>query len=137
MSIKENTAIIQSYFNDAWNNGKLEVLDEIISPEYINHNPGTPNPKKGPEGLKPIIQALRSAFPDLNFEIHDLVVCEDKVAIRSTMQGTHLGDLFGIPATKKKVVVAQLQIEHIKDGKIIEHWRQSDDVGMMKQLGIS
>ena len=53
------------------------------------------------------------------------------------MHGTHLGDLFGMSATKKKVAVNQFQIEHIKAGKIIEHWRQSDDMGMMKQLGIS
>jgi predicted ester cyclase len=64
-----------------------------------------------------------------------MVVTENQVAIHSTMSGTHEGDLFGLPATGKKINVNQLQIERIENGKIIEHWRQSDDLGMMRQLG--
>jgi steroid delta-isomerase-like uncharacterized protein len=135
MSVEENRIIIERYYNEAWNAGKLEVLDEIIDPNYVNHNPGIPNIARGPAGLKPIISALRIGFPDLGFEINDMVITEDKVAVRCTMHGTHLGDLFGMPPTGKKVSVNQMQIEYIKDGKIVEHWRQSDDMGMMKQLG--
>lgn len=131
----ENEKIIRRYFDEAWNQGKLEVLDEIIDANYINHSPGLPNPLPGPNGLKPIIAAIRTGFPDLHFQIEDLVIAENKVAVRCTMQGTHLGDLFGMPPTGKKVKVSQMQIEYIKDGKIFEHWRQSDDMGMMKQLG--
>ncbi len=131
----ENEKIIRRYFDEAWNQGKLEVLDEVIDPNYINHSPGLPNPLPGPNGLKPIIAAIRTGFPDLHFQIDDLIIAENKVAVRCTMQGTHLGDLFGIPPTGKKVKVNQMQIEYIKNGKIFEHWRQSDDMGMMKQLG--
>lgn len=131
----KNEKIIRRYFDEAWNLGKLDVLDEIIDPNYINHSPGLPNPTPGPNGLKPIIAAIRMGFPDLHFQIDDIVISEDKVAVRCTMKGTHLGDLFGMPPTGKKVNVNQMQIEYIKDGKIVEHWRQSDDIGMMKQLG--
>lgn len=133
--MNENEKIIRRYFNEAWNEGKLDVLDEIIDPNYINHSPGIPNPIPGPNGLKPIIAAIRNGFPDLYFQIDDIVNSENKVAIRCTMQGTHLGELFGISPTGKKVKINQMQIEYIKDGKIVEHWRQSDDMGMMKQLG--
>ena len=136
MSIEENRIIIERYYNEAWNAGKLEILDEIIDPNYINHSPGIPNTARGPAGLKPIISALRFGFPDLGFEIDDMVITEDKVAVRCTMHGTHLGDLFGMPPTGKKVNVNQMQIEYIKNGKIVEHWRQSDDMGMMRQLGV-
>jgi steroid delta-isomerase-like uncharacterized protein len=135
MSIEHNELLIKRYFNEVWNQGKLEVLDEIMSPNYINHSPGTPNPVPGPEGLKPIIAGLRKAFPDLHFTINNLVITEQQVAVHCTMQGTHNGDLFGMPATGKKVTVNQMQIERIKQGKITEHWRQSDDLGMLKQLG--
>jgi len=131
----ENEKIIRRYFDEAWNQGKLEILDEIIDPHYINHSPGLPNPIPGPDGLKPIIVAIRSGFPDLHFQIEDLVISENKVAVRSTMRGTHLGNLFGIAPTGKKVNIHQMQIEYIKEGKIIEHWRQSDDLELMKQLG--
>jgi predicted ester cyclase len=135
MSISENKIIIERYFEEVWNKGKLEVLDEIIHQNYINHSPGFPNSAKGPAGLKPIVTAMRIGFPDLNFKVDDLIITDQKVAIRSTMSGTHLGDLFGIAATGKRVEVNQFQIEYILGGKIIEHWRQSDDFGMMKQLG--
>jgi steroid delta-isomerase-like uncharacterized protein len=131
----ENEKLIRRYFDEAWNQGKLEVLDEIIDPDYINHSPGLPDPIAGPDGLKPIIAAIRTGFPDLYFQINDMVITENKVAVRCTMQGTHLGNLFGIPPTGKKIEINQMQIEYIKNGKIIEHWRQSDDLGMMKQLG--
>lgn len=135
MKTQQNEKIIKRYFEEAWNQGKLEVLDEIIAPDYVNHSPGMPNPLPGPEGLKPIIEGLRKAFPDLHFTIENMVVTENQVAIHSIMSGTHEGDLFGLPATGKKVNVNQLQIERIENGKIVEHWRQSDDLGMMRQLG--
>ena len=135
MSILENKNIIQRYFEEVWNCGKLEVLDDIIDPNYINHSPGAPNPLAGPEGLKPIIAAMRIGFPDLRFEIANIVVTETQVAVHCIMHGTHLGDLFGMAPTGKTVKVNQMQIEHIANGKIIEHWRQSDDLGLLKQLG--
>ena len=128
-----NKVIIERYYNEAWNQGKLDVLDEILDPAYINHNPGLPNPTPGPDGLKPIVVAMRAGLPDLRFEINDMLVTPEKVAIRCTMYGTHLGELFGIPSTGNKVVINQMQIEQIKDGKIVEHWRVSDD--LMKQIG--
>ncbi len=100
-TLVENQKLIESYFNDVWNGGDIDLLDEIISPEYINHSPGISHPAKGSEGLKPIVMAMRIGFPDLHFKIKDIVVTEQKVAIRSTMSGTHLGDLFGMRSTGK------------------------------------
>ncbi len=134
--IQQNETLIKRYFEEVWNQGQLEVLDEIMSSDYLNHSPGMPNPQPGPEGLKPIIAGLRKAFPDLHFSIENMVVTENQVAIHCTMHGTHTGDLFGLPPTGKKIKVNQMQIERIQNGKIVEHWRQSDDAGMMRQLGL-
>ena len=78
---------------------------------------------------------MRNGFPGLRFVIDDMVSCKNKVAIRWTMYGTHLGELFGLAASGKKVNVNQFQIERVENGQIVEHWRQSDDMGMLKQLG--
>ena len=128
--------IIERYFGEVWNQGKLEVLDEIIAPDYINHSSSIPDPVPGPIGLKPIVAAMRLAFPDLHYEVHDLVVGEGKVAVRCTMTGTHQGEFFGIPPTGQSVRVTQLQIEYIRNGQIVEHWRQTDELGIMQQLGL-
>ena len=132
--LNKNQELIIRYFERVWNQGHLDDLDEIIAADYTNHNPGIANPEPGPGGLKPIVTAIRTAFPDLNYVIHNMVVSETQVAVHTTMHGTHLGNLFGLAATGKKIAVPQMQIERIKNGKIVEHWRITDDLSFMKQL---
>lgn len=132
---EENIKIAKQYINEAWNNGRIEILDEIFDSSYVNHSIGNPAQDKGTQGVKDIIGLLRGAFPDLKFEIRNIFSNDDFVFIHSTMTGTHKGSLFGIKPTGNKVTVNQMQVEKIKNGKIIEHWRQSDDLGMLKQLG--
>tara|TARA_R110000868_G_scaffold8205_3_gene42537 strand:+ start:130651 stop:131067 length:417 start_codon:yes stop_codon:yes gene_type:complete len=127
--------LIKRYFEEVWNQGKLDVLDEIMSPDYVNHSPGAPNPLPGPEGLKPIVAAIREGFPDLHYEIINMVVTDKQVAVHTIMRGTNIGELFGMPATGKAVEVAQMQIERIVNNQLSEHWRVTDELTMMKQLG--
>lgn len=135
MSRDEIRRLMERYFQEVWNEGRLEVLDEILTPDYVNHTPSGPPPAPGPEGLKPIVEAIRSAFPDLEYTIEDMVVADDKVAVRTTMRGTQSGPLFGMPASGKSIEVGQMNIEWLRDGRIAEHWRRTDDVAMMRQLG--
>jgi steroid delta-isomerase-like uncharacterized protein len=128
--------LARRYFEEVWNQGKVEVLDELLSPDYVNHTPSAGNPPAGPDGLKPIVLAIRRAFPDLHYTIEDVIVAADVVVIRTTMTGTHEGALFGIPPTHRKVKVMQIQIERVRDGRIIEHWRVTDELTLMRQLGV-
>lgn len=136
MDTERNKAILRRYFEEAWNKGRLEVLDEIVALNYVNHDPFVPGLPPGPEGLKPIFAGLRAAFSDLHYTLEDLVAEGDKVVTRWTMRGTHTGELMGIPATGRQVAVGGMQIERIVDGKIVEHWRKSDDMRLMQQLGV-
>lgn len=133
--LQQNKTIVQQYFGETWNQGKLEVLDELLDPGYINHTPSVPNPPPGPEGLKPIVAAIRKAFPDLHYAIQDIVVNDSMAVARVLMTGTQTDSLFGLPPTGKKISVNQINIEKISNGKIIEHWRVTDELSLMKQLG--
>ncbi len=133
---QNNLEKLVEQYQQVWNGGSLAILDKIIAPTFVNHSPGMPNPKPGPEGLKPIVLGMRAGFPDLKYEVLDVVYGKDKIAIRSRITGTHLGNFFGIPATGKKIDIKQMQIEQIKKGQIIAHWRLTDDMSMMKQLGL-
>lgn len=133
---QQNKTIVQRYFGEGWNQGKLEVLDELLGPAYINHTPSVPNPPPGPEGLKPIVAAIRKGFPDLHFAIQDIVVNDSMAVVRVIMTGTQTDSLFGIPPTGKKISVNQINMEKIRNGKIIEHWRVTDELSLMKQLGV-
>ena len=136
MSLQANAQLIERYFEQVWNQGKVDVLDELLTSDYRNHSPGLPDPQPGPDGLKPIVLMMRSGIRDLHYAIVDLVVAADRVAAYVHMTGTHTGSLFGIEPTGKSIDVRQMQIEWIRDGRICQHWRITEDLKMMRQLGV-
>lgn len=79
---------------------------------------------------------MRAAITDLNYQILDMVIAPDKVAVYLRVTGTHTGDLFGIPATGRRIDVRQMQIEWVRDGRIWQHWRITDELALLRQLGV-
>ena len=134
--VNANKQIVQRYFEEVWNKGNLQVLDSLLSPDYLNHTPSTPNPAPGPAGLKPIVQAIRRGFPDIHYEIQELIATDSFVVAQVIVTGTNTDSLFGLPPTGKPIRILQINEEKIIDGKISEHWRVTDELGMMKQLGV-
>ena len=132
--IQENRKLIETYFEEVWSKGRVELLDEIVTPDYINHTPSTPNPVPGPSGLKPIVMEMRKGFPDLHYEIKDLIITSDRIVARTIVSGTHFGHLWGMQPTLKKFEVSQINIEYIKNGKISDHWRVTDEHALLNQL---
>lgn len=130
--LKNYHKIIGRYF-DAWNTGNIDAFDELLADDYINHTPSLPN-HPGVEGLKKIVLLLRQGFPDIHYEIKRIAAEGDLVAVQTLVTGTNTGELFGNPPTGKKIKVNQIQFEQIKDGKIVEHWRVTDELLMQKQL---
>jgi len=128
--------VIQRYFGELFNQGRVELVPELLHPDYVNRSPGSPDLPRGREGVAIVVQALRQAFPDLHYHVEDMVVGADAVAVRTTLRGTHLGDFFGLPATGKRVEVSQMTIERFGDGKIIEHHRITDELALRQQLGV-
>jgi len=132
--IQQNRALIKTYFDEVWSKGNVELLDELLSPDYINHTPTSPNPIPGPEGLKPIVLEMRKGFPDLHYEIEDLIITPNRIVARTIVRGTHMGQLWGMHPTKKTFEISQINIEYIEDGKISEHWRVTDEHALLNQL---
>jgi steroid delta-isomerase-like uncharacterized protein len=79
---------------------------------------------------------ILAAFPDIQITIEDEIGEEDKVVIRWKMQGTHQGELMGIPATHKHMSIYGISTDRIANGQVIEHWAEFDMLGMMQQLGV-
>ena len=134
MSADQNKALIQRGFEEGINQQKLNVFDELLAPNYVNHNMPAPGP--GAEGFKQIISMFIDAFPDFQVMVEDMIAEGDKVATRGTWTGTHKGDFMGIPATGKSVVVTYTDLWRFENGKAVENWVQMDMVGMMQQLGV-
>lgn len=129
------TTVICRYFEELFNQGRLELVTELLHPGYVNHSPGSPDLPRGRDGVAIVVRALREGMPDLHYTIEDMVVGADAVAVRATMTGTHTGSFFGMAPTGKSVRVSQMTIEHFRDGQIISHHRQTDDLSMLRQLG--
>lgn len=128
-------ALIKRFNDEIMNQGKLEVIDELISEDLVEHAapPGMPQNR---DSVKAFVQMFRDAFPDIKVTTIAVVVEGDEAWMQSSFTGTHKGELMGIPPTNKKVEVTQFDRVKFKDGKAIEHWGVSDDMGMMAQLGV-
>ena len=79
---------------------------------------------------------MHSAFPDLQMNVEDMIAEGDKVVARVRMSGTHQGEFMGIDPTGNRVEISGIDILRVADGKIVEHWGNFDDLGMMQQLGV-
>ena len=135
MSAEENKALFRRAYEEVWNRGNLSVADELIAPDFINHA-ASPGSNRGPESMRGSVTWARNAFPDVHFEIEELVAEGDIVAGRLTMSATHEGPLMGEPPTGRSVRTNHMHFVRFRDGKAVEHWGVRDDLGMMRQLGL-
>jgi predicted ester cyclase len=132
---EENKVLFRRTYEQLLNGGDLSVADELVSAEFVNHE-APPGRDRGPESLRGLAAMLRTAFPDLHFEIGELVAEGDTVAGRLRMSGTHEGPLMGTPPTGRSVRQEHMHFVRFRDGKAVEHWGVRDDLGMMRQLGL-
>ena len=133
---EQNKATMRRIYEEVWNQGKFEVLDDVVSPDYVGHLPTPPSAPSGREGLRWLIQMYRTAFPDIHVQIDDQFAEEEKVLTRITIQGTHQGQFMGMAPTNKKITVGALVVTRFKNGQNVEGWAQLDRLGLMQQLGV-
>lgn len=132
---REDIVALNRRWLDAVNSGSLDSLDELLAPDFVEHQP-FPGKSADLEGIKEGFRELRSAFPDLKFTLEDEIVEGDKVTIRGTISGTHQGAYLGIPATGKTFSSQSIDIVRLENGKAAEHWGLIDQVTMLTQLGV-
>jgi steroid delta-isomerase-like uncharacterized protein len=137
MLSETNKTVSRRFFEEVFGKGKLNVLDEIIAKDHVNSGSGTlPGLPTGPDGTKQLVTMYRNAFPDVRFTVDEQIAEGDKVVTRWTADGTHQGELTGIPPTNKTSTVTGIAIDRIVNGKIAESWGIFDQFGMLQQLGI-
>jgi predicted ester cyclase len=134
MSLEANKQLCRDYFkaflvrDTAW-------MQRHIAPTFVRHDPGLPFEVRGPLGVAQLHDALLPAFPDMKLDLQDFVAEGEKVLVRLMIRATHTGAFGALTATGKRIEVPVLDLFHIRDGVLIEHWALLDNLGMMKQLG--
>ncbi len=136
MSAEKNKAVVRRYFEEAWNKKNLDVVDEIIAPDHLDHEVDGSEQWSGPEDVKGYLtEYYHRALPDVRMTVEDQVAEGDKVVTRLTVRGTHQGELLGVPATGNRIEVTGISVDRIEGGKIVEGWVSWDRLGLLRQLG--
>ena len=131
-----NKKVVRRLFEEVWNKGNLPLADELFTPNYAHHDASTPDVGRGPESEKKRATLYRTAFPDMQLNIEDIIAEGETVMARWSCRGTHKGDLSGIAPTGKQVNFSGVSIARFANGKMAEGWVNWDALGLMQQLGV-
>ena len=137
---EQNKPIIRRFFEELWNDRKLEVADEIFSPECVTHQLQSGSEDvavpRNAEAVKEHIQSWLQGFPDLKFAIEKMFTDQDYVITYAVMTGTHTGNWHGISPTGKKITIKMFVTHQVMKGKIVADWVIAESLGFFQQLGL-
>ncbi len=135
--IEFNHRLARRFYDELWNKGNFAVAREILHPDHYDHTlPPIPGLEQGPEGVLTLMRTFRDAFPDLVMSVDTVISEDDLVGEVLTLRGTHTAPFLGIPPTGKSIEIRSVNICRIEDGQVRERWGASDDLGLMRQLGL-
>jgi len=111
-----------------------DLIDEVYASDVVWHEPD--REVHGTEEAKQFVSLYKTAFPDLNITVEDVIGEGDKVVTRVTLRGTHQGETeeFG-PPTDRPIEVKGVTISRIEGGEIVEDWDSYDNLSLLEQLG--
>ena len=130
----DHKELARRWFAEVMNQGNEDTIDEICAPNFVDHDP-LPGTAPDRDGLHDFVKQIRTAFPDIETSVDDMLVEGDEIAVRSTFRGTHDGEFMGIPATGKKVEVANYDFVRMENDQAVEHWGTIDSAALMEQIG--
>jgi|AntRauTorcE11898_2_1112593.scaffolds.fasta_scaffold03492_1 steroid delta-isomerase-like uncharacterized protein len=138
----QNTETVRRYYEDAVADGQIDLLDDLVAADVVNHDPLsddtlTPAEARGFEGFRRHVQVFQKAFPNGRFDIHDIVAEDDRVVVHFTMHGTHEGRFAGIDPSGNHVEIPSMVRYRVdEDGKLAERWQVTDDLSFLQQLDL-
>jgi steroid delta-isomerase-like uncharacterized protein len=135
IDLETNKAVATRLVQDVFNTGNMQAFDALFAEDYTNHNmpvPGVPGTKAG---FRQVVQATRQAFPDIKVQIEHMISEGDLVVFHDTAEATSTGNFLGVAPTGKHLEWTEIHVLRIRDGRIIEHWNNFDQLGILRQLG--
>jgi steroid delta-isomerase-like uncharacterized protein len=131
----DNKAIVRRLYEEAWNNRRLDVVDELIPPSHALNDPLVSGSQMGPELYKRRVAEFTTNFPDLCFTIEDIIAEKAKVVVSWIISGTHQSEFMNIPATGNKIFLEGITIHHVANGKILDSHARWNALDLLRQLG--
>jgi steroid delta-isomerase-like uncharacterized protein len=131
---EENEAVVREFVRRVWQEKDVEAMDELFTADSVLHDPS--GDRRGVDSFKEYNRRYHEAFPDLEYEVRDVVADADRVAFRARMRGTLEGEFRGFDPTGESFEAEGIVIARIEDGRIAERWASYDALGMLRQLGL-
>jgi len=131
-----NKALVRRLYEEGFNKGNLDVVDEVVAPDVVTHDPIILDAPTGPDSIRGGIEMIRKAFPDFHVDVLDLVAEDDKVASFVLMSGTNTGDYRRGGATNRKGTMRAFMLWRVAGGRLAESWGMADRFQFLQQLGI-
>ena len=132
MTAEENKALVRRFVEEVFEKGRPDAVDELVADDFVPHTWAS---VEGREGLKRAMERVSKGLSDNRFSIEDMIAEGDRVAVRLTASARHVGDFMGLPPSGRSYTIGEIHIFRIRDGMIVEHWHQFDQLGLMRQLG--
>jgi steroid delta-isomerase-like uncharacterized protein len=133
--MSKNKEIVLRWTEEVLNKGNMEAVDELFAEDFTWAMPFDPDPLHGPEAMKETVTAFRAAFSDFAVDVEDILVEDEKVALKYTASGTNDGEMMGAPATGESAAWRVMHLFTLRDGKIVDDVTILDRMGLMEQLG--
>jgi steroid delta-isomerase-like uncharacterized protein len=130
----ENKALVRRWFEQVWNKGRVETIDELLADRSVVHGLG--EDMHGPAAFKAFHAAYRDAFPDLVIKIEHMIADDEVVALRWSAAATHSGGGLGFAATGKRAQFTGMAFVRVEGGRFVEGWNSFDQLGLLQQLGV-
>jgi steroid delta-isomerase-like uncharacterized protein len=127
-------AVVRRFYEQMNNERKNELAPELFTPDHVMHDPQVPA-GKGPQGMTDVVSVYQQGV-DGHWGIEEIFSTADRVVVRWTGSGTHVGEVNGVPPTGKKIAVDAISIHRMAGGKIAETWEVWDTLGFLQQIGV-
>jgi predicted ester cyclase len=134
VSTEKNQAIVRRVIEEATNKRNLAVFVELVAPDFVDHEASSK--PSGPEGEKQVLSTIADAFPDWRWDVEDMMAEGDKVITRYVARGTHCGEFLGAAPTGEDVAASGINIVRLEGGESVESWDNSDQLGLLRQIGV-
>ena len=127
--------VVRRLIDEGFSQGHVDVCDELIADEIVEHQDYGPGHAPGAVGVRAIVTSLRRSFSDFKLEIEDMVVAGDTVWTRNVATGTNDGPYMGNPPSGRSFRIYVFDVMRVFGGRVVEHWGVPDRLGVLVQLG--
>lgn len=133
MTLDENKALVRRFIDEIFVQGRAEAVDELLADDFVSHTWRSTG--DGRADLRRAMERLSTVLAGARFTIEDMIAEGDRVVARVTAEATQVGELMGLPPSGRTYRIGEIHIFRIRGGRVVEHWHQYDQLGMMRQLG--